>query len=184
MYLNPLTYPPFIIFWSRLKKKICRDICQGCGSGREKKGISGRTVFIKSNGKTIILSRNHILYVESQNRMVNFHTANECLELYSWYERFGTTVRQKFLSLSQGIYREYGAYCRAWEGSYSPDKWRNYMSFQKKIQGVCKSVYGLSEKRRGTSWIILICWWFCDSCGFLRDIFCSSFMEIFCWTLP
>ena len=31
----------------------------------------------------IILSRNHILYVESQNRMVNFHTANECLELYS-----------------------------------------------------------------------------------------------------
>ena len=65
------------------EKKFAEIFARAVAAAEKKRGLAEEPFFIKSNGKTIILSRNHILYVESQNRMVNFHTANECLELYS-----------------------------------------------------------------------------------------------------
>lgn len=65
------------------EKKFAEIFAKAVAAAEKKRGLAEEPFFIKSNGKTIILSRNHILYVESQNRMVNFHTANECLELYS-----------------------------------------------------------------------------------------------------
>lgn len=38
--------------------------------------------FIKLKGRNIILNRKDILYIESQNRMVNFHTTKEILNIY------------------------------------------------------------------------------------------------------
>ena len=65
------------------EKKFAEIFARAVAAAEKKRGLAEEPFFIKSNGKTIILNRNHILYVESQNRMVNFHTANECLELYS-----------------------------------------------------------------------------------------------------
>lgn len=38
--------------------------------------------FLKVKGRHMILNRNHILYVESQNRTVNVHTTKEILNVY------------------------------------------------------------------------------------------------------
>ena len=65
------------------EKKFAEVFAKAVSEAEKKRGLTEEPFFMKSNGKTIILSRNHILYVESQNRMVNFHTTNECLELYS-----------------------------------------------------------------------------------------------------
>ena len=65
------------------EKKFAEVFAKAVSEAEKKRGLTEEPFFMKSNGKTIILNRNHILYVESQNRMVNFHTTNECLELYS-----------------------------------------------------------------------------------------------------
>lgn len=65
------------------EKKFAEVFAKAVSEAEKKRGLTEEPFFMKSNGKTIILSRNHILYVESQNRMVNFHTTNKCLELYS-----------------------------------------------------------------------------------------------------
>ena len=68
-----------------------------------KKRLREEPFFIRSNGRTVILNREHILYVESQNRMVNFHTTNESLELYS-------DVRDLEQQLGGNFYRCYRGY--------------------------------------------------------------------------
>ena len=65
------------------EKKFAEVFAKAVSEAEKKRGLTEEPFFMKSNGKTIILNRNHILYVESQNRMVNFHTTNKCLELYS-----------------------------------------------------------------------------------------------------
>lgn len=65
------------------EKKFEEVFAKAVAKAEKKRGLAEEPFFIKLNGKTIILNRNHILYVESQNRMVNFHTTNECLETYS-----------------------------------------------------------------------------------------------------
>ena len=48
----------------------------------ERKKEKEETVFIKSKGRNVIVNKKDILYIESQNRMVNFHTTKEILEIY------------------------------------------------------------------------------------------------------
>lgn len=62
--------------------KFAEVFAKAVAETERKKGLVEEPFFMKSNGRTMILNRNQILYIESQNRMVNFHTTNECLELY------------------------------------------------------------------------------------------------------
>ena len=133
------------------EKKFAEVFAKAVSEAEKKRGLTEEPFFMKSNGKTIILNRNHILYVESQNRMVNFHTTNECLELYSDMRDLEQQLGRNFYRCHRGYIVNMGHIAE-----YEKDR-ISYRSFQKKIQGVCESVYGLSEERRGTSWIILIC---------------------------
>lgn len=60
------------------------------------------TLFIKSKGRTVILNRKDILYVESQNRKVNFHTAKETLELYFDMEKLEKRLGKNFYRCHRG----------------------------------------------------------------------------------
>ena len=49
---------------------------------RRKKEQEEVSFFVKSKGRTVVLDRNDILYIESQNRMVYIYTTKEILKLY------------------------------------------------------------------------------------------------------
>lgn len=68
-----------------------------------KKQEQEQRFFIKSKGRTIILNRKDILYIESQNRMVNIHTSKEILEIY--YD-----MKNLEKQLGEGFYRCHRGY--------------------------------------------------------------------------
>lgn len=84
-------------------KKFSEVFARAAAEVKRKKGREEETFFIKSKGRNIILNRNHILYIESQNRMVNFHTTNEVLELYF-------DMRELEQRLGKGFYRCHRGY--------------------------------------------------------------------------
>ncbi len=68
----------------------------------KKKEREEESFVIKAKGRTIILNRNDILYIESQNRMVNFHTTKEILELYFDMGNLETRLGKNFYRCHRG----------------------------------------------------------------------------------
>lgn len=64
------------------EEKFAKVFARAAAEAERKKEGEGESFFIKSKGRTIILNPKEILYMESQNRMVIFHTTKENLELY------------------------------------------------------------------------------------------------------
>ena len=64
------------------EKKFIEVFARAVTEFERKKERREESFFIKSKGRNIILNRKDILYVESQNRMVIFHTTKEILKIY------------------------------------------------------------------------------------------------------
>ncbi len=65
-----------------IEEKKFIEVFHRAAAESERKKEKEETVFIKSKGRNVIVNKKDILYIESQNRMVNFHTTKEILEIY------------------------------------------------------------------------------------------------------
>ncbi len=64
------------------EEKFTQVFARALAELERKKEREEEIFFIKVKGRHMILNRNHILYVESQNRTVNVHTTKEILNVY------------------------------------------------------------------------------------------------------
>lgn len=64
------------------EKKFSEVFARALTKVRRKKEQEEVSFFVKSKGRTVVLDRNDILYIESQNRMVYIYTTKEILKLY------------------------------------------------------------------------------------------------------
>lgn len=64
------------------EEKFAEVFARAAAEVEKKKGREEAPLFLKSKGRARVLDRNEILYVESQNRMVHFHTAKEIVKIY------------------------------------------------------------------------------------------------------
>lgn len=69
----------------------------------EKKKNSEEAFLIKSKGRTILVDKKTILYIESQNRMINIHTTKETVRIYS-------DMKMLEQELGNGFYRCHRGY--------------------------------------------------------------------------
>lgn len=69
----------------------------------EKKKNSEEAFLIKSKGRTILVDKKTILYIESQNQMINIHTTKETVRIYS-------DMKMLEQELGNGFYRCHRGY--------------------------------------------------------------------------
>lgn len=83
------------------ENKFSEVLAKAAAEVRMKKGEE-ELFFIKSKGRNVILNRNDILYIESQNRMVNFHTTKEILKIYSDMKNLEQQLGKNFYRCHRG----------------------------------------------------------------------------------